>query len=296
MILVQLKGGLGNQMFQYAFGKYLATMNNTELVLATSYLQSKLPFKKWTTPMKYELHIFNINATLKSNFISSNLLLYPFAKAEHLIRTKIYENKYKSVTENTFKFDAELLGTKDNSFIKGNFQSENYFLQIENQIRNDFTFKNKLDDINDKWKSQIENCNSVSVHIRRGDYISINKNAQKFASVTLDYYQQAIKKVVDEISNPVFFIFSDDIDWVKENLKIYFPTHFINNNKNAETAYIDMQLMSLCKHNIIANSTFSWWAAWLNNNKSKIIIAPDKWFVDKSLNSADIIPNSWIKL
>ena len=296
MIVVQLTGGLGNQMFQYAFGKYISVQNNTTLVLDTSYLQSKLPFKKWATPMQYELYIFNIKATIASNIISSNFLLYPFAKAEYLIRTKLNESKYQVMLENEFRYNAVFLETKDNSYIQGNFQSEKYFNQIENEIRNDFTFKNILNAINTKWKTQIENCNAVSVHIRRGDYISINRNAQKFIAIPLEYYQNAIKIISDRVACPEFFIFSDDIAWVKKNLRTDVPVHFINNNSTAETANIDMQLMSLCKHNIIANSTFSWWAAWLNKHPEKIVIAPENWFVDKSLNSSDIIPSSWIKL
>lgn len=293
---MQLKGGLGNQMFQYAFGKYLASRNNTNLVLDTSFLQSKLPFKKWATPMQYELHIFNVVASLKSNIISSNFVLYPFAKAEHWIRTRWYENKYNCVSEPVSGFDAEILKTKDNSYVKGNFQSEIYFKSIENELRSDFIFVQKLDKINADWEEQILNSNAVSVHIRRGDYISIKRNTQKFASLSQDYYQRAIKTISDKISNPVFFIFSDDINWAKNNLEFSSPAFFVANNNNADSSYKDMQLMSLCKHNIIANSTFSWWAAWLNNNPEKIVIAPDKWYVDKSVNSPDIIPNSWIKL
>ena len=296
MIIVQLKGGLGNQMFQYAFGKYLASINNTTLVLDTSFLQSKLPFKKWATPMQYELHIFNIRASLKSNIISSNFVLYPFAKAEHWIRTKWYENNYNSVSEPVSGFDAEILKTKDNSYIKGNYQSEIYFQSIEKELRSDFVFVQKLDNMNAEWQAQILNCNAVSLHVRRGDYISIKRNAQKFASLSQDYYQTAIKRMSDKISNPVFFIFSDDINWAKNNLEFSSPVFFVTNNNNPSSSYIDMQLMSLCKHNIIANSTFSWWAAWLNNNQEKMVIAPDKWYVDKSVNSPDIIPNSWIKL
>lgn len=296
MVKVLLTGGLGNQMFQYAFGKYLAAKNNTSLVLDTTYLQSKLPFKKWSTPMQYELDIFNLHAVLETNVIPNNFLLYPFAKSEYLIRNKMNENKYDLVTENKFGFDAKLLEAEDNSYVKGNFQSEKYFNHIENEIKNNFTFKNKLDAANLKWKNQIESCNSVSIHIRRGDYISIKQNAQKFASIPLSYYHKAINIISDKVANPEFFIFSDDIAWVKENLKLDAPFHFISNNTTSNTAYVDMQLMSLCKHNIIANSTFSWWGAWLNSNPEKIVIAPENWFVDKSVDTSDVLPTKWIKL
>lgn len=296
MILVKLSGGLGNQMFQYAFGKQLALKNNTVLVLDTSFLQSKLPFKKWTTPMRYELHIFNINAAIKPNFITSNILLYPFAKAEYMIRTKWYAMKYTLQAENDFAFNSNFLNANDNSYVTGNFQSEKYFKSIENEIRNDFTFNAKPDAVNLEWQEKIKECNAVSIHIRRGDYLSISRNAKKFASVPISYFKTAIKLVATKIANPVFFIFSDDLDWAKENLSTEFPVFFVGDNSSALTAYRDMELMSLCKHNIISNSTFSWWAAWLNRNHEKIVISPQKWFEDSSINSTDIYPSEWIKL
>ena len=282
-------------MFQYAFGRNLSVKNNTNLVLSTSYLQSKLLFKKWATAMKYELDIFNINATVESNIFSGKLL-YPIAKAEYLIREKINNILLNNVQENVFSFQRDLLNSKDNSFIKGNFQSEKYFKSIEDIIRKDFIFKTVLTGKNAEWKNEIENSNSVSIHVRRGDYISIKSNAQKFAQIPVSYFQQAIQYIASITENPVFYIFSDDTDWVKENLKVDFPLTFIINNNLPETSHFDMQLMSLCKHNIICNSTFSWWSAWLNTNPHKTVIAPKQWFADVSINSQDIIPDEWIKL
>ena len=295
MIKVLLTGGLGNQLFQYAFGRTLAVKNNTNLVLSTSYLQSKLPIKKFASQMKYELDIFDINAEIESNLFSGKLL-YPFAKAEYLLREKINEANLQVVNETQFSFQPELLNATNDSFIKGNFQSEQYFKSIENILKKELVFKTLLINENLDWKNKIENSNSVSIHIRRGDYISIKKNAQKFAQIPISYYRNAIQYIAAKMKDPVFFIFSDDINWVKENLRSNFTTHFIENNNTASTSHFDMQLMSLCKHNIICNSTFSWWSAWLNTNPQKTVIAPQNWFSDVSINSQDIIPDEWIKL
>lgn len=294
MIIVQLYGGLGNQMFQYAFGTHLATINNAELVFDLSYVQSKLPFKKWTTPMQYELHIFeNLKAKLKPNIFASKYV-YPFAKMEHLLKTRLYKNKYDFYIENDLSFNSNLLSIKNNSFVCGNFQSELYFKNIEQIIRNDFSFPKISDETNLKHLEKIQNSNAVSIHIRRGDYVSIQKNAQKFLALDLEYYQKAIDVLATKIADPTFFIFSDDMNWVEENLKINFPKYYIKNNTAKNTSYIDMQLMSMCKHNIIANSTFSWWAAWLNTNQNKIVIAPKRWF--QHLANDDLLPNTWVQL
>lgn len=194
LIKVLLTGGLGNQMFQYAFGKTLAVKNNTELILLTSYLQSKLPFKKFATQMQYELSIFNVQAKIESNFFA-NKMLYPLAKSEHILREQLNNSTLNVVKETQFNFQTSLLNTPDNSFIKGNFQSEKYFKSIESILRNNFTFNTNLDSKNIEWQNKIENSNSVSIHIRRGDYISIKSNAQKFAQIPISYYQNAIHHI-----------------------------------------------------------------------------------------------------
>ncbi|MCB0506791.1 MAG: alpha-1,2-fucosyltransferase [Bacteroidetes bacterium] len=293
MIKIVLSGGLGNQMFQYAFAKTLAVKHNTQLFLNTQFLESKLPIKSMATQLQYELDIFAIDAILERNIFQSKLL-YPFAKANYLLQDKINQQKFHFLKETQHHFNPTYLQAKDNTYIKGNFQSEKYFIEIEEIIRKDFSFKIPLENENKSISEKIQNSNSVSIHIRRGDYISLPQNKHKFAQLSLEYYQQSIAKIKEQIFNPIFFVFSDDIAWVKQALNI--DAHFISNNNTNKTAYMDMQLMSMCKHNIIANSTFSWWAAWLNNNPQKIVIAPQHWFADVSINSQDIIPTHWIKL
>ncbi len=282
-------------MFQYAFGKALAVKNNTQLILSTSYINSKLPFKKWASQMKYELHLFKIEADVETNLIHSKIL-YPFAKVEHLIRDKWNAKKWTLLQEASFEYHPAYLEYKDNIYVKGNFQSEKYFQHIKSILKNELIFKDDLKGMNVDWFDKINNTASVSIHIRRGDYISIPKNQDKFIIQSLDYYQQAVSYIANQVRQPVFFVFSDDMEWAKQHVKIDFPTYFVDNNNTPETHYIDMQLMSMCKHQIICNSTFSWWAAWLNNNPQKIIIAPQKWFADPSINSQDLIPSDWIKM
>ena len=140
---------------------------------------------------------------------------------------------------------------------------------------------------------KISQVNAVSLHVRRGDYISDKKNA--FIGVcTLDYYKTAIEKIKTQVDNPVFFVYSDDINWVKNNLVIDKTAVFVNHNRGQES-YNDMHLMSLCKHNIIANSSFSWWGAWLNTSPDKIVIAPKQWFANMQ-DTSDLLPDNWLKM
>ena len=296
MIKVMLSGGLGNQMFQYAFARTLSIKHNTTLVLDTSYLQSKLPFSKLATQMKYELGVFDIEAKVETNYFSGKYL-YPFAKAEYLLKKKLNKIRLDTITESDFSFQKELFNSSDNSFIRGNFQSEKYFKIIEDLLRKEFTFKPTLDIVNLNWIQKMKEGNTVAIHVRRGDYVSLKQNVNKFAQIPIAYYQKAIQYLSERVPNTSYFIFSDDIQWVRKHLQLEdYPCYFIENNLSADKAYIDMQLMSNCKHNIIANSTFSWWSAWLNNNPDKIVIAPQQWFADVSINSNDIIPDEWIKL
>lgn len=288
MIIQKLIGWLWNQMFQYAFIKALSLRNKTDFKIDIHW------FEKYKLH-KYCLEFFNIekNYSLKNEipfyemFNSDNKYIIIF----RWIFKKINKNHY---IEKQFNFVQDYLNIKK-WYIEWYFQTEKYFKDYKNEIRKDFEFIIKPSEKNQDIIKIIENCNSISLHIRRWDYIS-NPIANNFHwTCNLDYYKKAVEIINSKINNPIFFIFSDDISWVKENLKIEEQKYFIDWN-NADTNYEDMRLMSLCKHNIIANSSFSWWWAWLNNNKDKIVIAPKKWFNDDKIDYSDIIPNSWLKI
>ncbi len=143
--------------------------------------------------------------------------------------------------------------------------------------------------------AQIESTNAVSLHIRRGDYVKVKETNDFHGVCSIAYYETAIELITNKINDPVFYIFSDDMDWVKKNFNIRQNHVFVDAN-DAATNYEDMRLMSLCKHNIIANSSFSWWGAWLNPSSSKTVIAPKKWMKDPSIETIDLIPGNWIRL
>ena len=286
MIIVQLKGGLGNQLFQYAAGRQLSEKHNVQLKFDLSFLNAE--FKNQTHTKRYfELNNFNINAEIASE------------KEIQAIRKQRWKNIFTPIWLKERESDLynQFCKAGKNCYLDCYFQSEKYFINISKQIRKELIFRESLTEAD--WieiKNRINDSNSVSLHFRRGDYIE-NPIINEFHGVcSIDYYHKAIKTIAEKVENPYFFIFSDDIQWVIQNFKIDFPTVFIE--KKDENMHSDFQLMSLCKHNIIANSSYSWWAAWLNNNENKIVIAPEKWFAntEKQNKTTDLIPEKWLKL
>jgi len=295
MIIAALNGGLGNQMFQYAAARALAYKHHTSVVLDVIPLYSKLQFSSLATYRKYELDVFAFQAKT-NDMLFKHRYLYPLAKAQFFLNRQLNRFRYNYYRETDFSYHHTLTEQPDNTYLDGHFQSELYFKSAEQLLRMDFEFKHPLTDKNAAWSEKIINTNAVSVHIRRGDYISLSKNLHKHGVTPQSYYEQAVQLIASKVPDPVFFIFTDDTEWVSANMDIPYTSFLVDNNRTAETSWIDMQLMSLCSHNIICNSTFSWWAAWLNRNPEKIVIAPVKWFNDSSLNSKDIYPPEWIKL
>jgi len=267
MIVIKLSGGLGNQLFQYSIGRKISLNIKTDLFVNIDNL------KNFRTPREYCLDKLNVCCKINPN--TSGL---------------------KIINEKFFHYDNNL-NISDNILLKGYWQSEKYFKEIKHILLNEITPKINLSNLFIKYKSKIESCESVSLHVRRGDYLT--RGNLKFHGVcSLDYYNKAIQHIKERINNPVFFIFSDDINWVKGNLMINFEKYFISNYNIFDTQFDEFFLMSKCKHNIIANSTFSWWPAWINQNSNKIIIAPINWFSEsnKNVNSNDLIPDNWVKL
>jgi len=287
IIITKLQGGLGNQMFQYAIGWNLAKKNNTDLKFDLSFYNKQ---QKGFLKRNYSLNYFNIKEKIATETEIKKLKKYKWKKGRrHFFHNLFFANNSIYIKEKQFNFNPKILKIKNFVYLDGYWQSEKYFENIKNIIRKEFILKNKFQIKDTKLKKTIKNTKSVSLHIRRTDYLIAKKNV--YYSCPLDYYYKAIEKIAKKYSNLHIFVFSDDIKWTKDNLKTKFPITFIGGNKD----YEDLILMSLCKHNIIANSSFSWWGAWLNSNPNKIVIAPKKWF-NITINTDDLIPNSWIKI
>jgi len=284
MIVVNLIGGLGNQMFQYATARRLAEKHSTILKIDVS------EFELYKLH-RYSLHCFNIWEYLADSTEIEKLVPEKHKKsiAKKFKLLLNLKNNKSILKEKYFYFDPLVLEASDNVYIDGYWQSEKYFEGISKTIRNHFSFPPFTDNKNKALLELIVHSNSVSIHIRRGDYLKNNLNW----SLDIDYYNRAIDLIKEKVNNPIFYIFSDDMHWAEANIKIT-NSHFINHNKGNDS-FRDMQLMSNCKHNIIANSSFSWWGAWLNNNEDKKVIAPNKWLSSME-GTRDIIPDSWIQL
>ncbi len=291
MIIVQLIGGLGNQMFQYAMARRLAILKKTDLKFDISCFDHY-------EDRKYDLGCFNIVEDFASNQEIRRL-----KGPDGRIPRKIFKiiNKRKPYSKRSYikeryhYYDPGVVEVSGDVYLEGYWQSEKYFKEIEEIIRSEFKIKNKPDPVNNRLGSLILGSQSVSVHIRRGDYVTDPTVNKVHGICTMEYYNIAIDKILKTIKDPHFFIFSDDLAWAENNLRINHPTTFINEN-SGNKSYEDMRLMSLCSHNIIANSSFSWWGAWLNENPDKIVIAPKKWFNDQRINTKDQIPESWQRI
>lgn len=296
-VIVFLMGGLGNQMFQYSAGFDFAKKIDAELYLDTTFLNDRFPRKDFSY-RTYDLDVFNIAPKFtKLSKISSSFKIPGVWLGYDLMAIK-FENKFGNleiVKERENNYFSKLNEASEtylkNYLLFGYFQNEKYFKDSAPEILNEFSFKNNFSSEVKNIADKIEKSNSISIHIRRGDYITSKKARNIMVELGLDYYKKAIEIIVKKVENPHFFVFSDDIEWCKKNLKIEFPVEYLDKNTAGQKNANHLQLMSLCRHNIIANSSFSWWGAWLNQNTEKIIIAPKKWFNDKDDN--DIVPLKW---
>ena len=180
-------------------------------------------------------------------------------------------------------------------YLNGYWQSEKYFKSAENKLRSELCPVNQLSEAGRKMLDEILHCPAVSLHIRRGDYITNPSAAAVHGVCPLDYYYSAVRHIAAHVQNPRFFVFSDDPQWAKGNLRIGFPVRFVETN-GPNNGLEDMWLMKSCRHHIIANSSFSWWAAWLNDSRDKIVIAPRVWFLDRKLDDSNLIPEQWHRI
>lgn len=289
MIGAHIIGGLGNQMFQYAAGRALAIKNGQQLCLDTSDFSD------------YKLHQgFELARVFEGQFdiaTSAQRLEWLGWRAGPRMQKWLRRPQLaalrggRMVVEPHFHYWSGFNQLSSDCYLVGYWQSEEYFKPIESTIRADFTFRQPLLERNQKIADKIAHCSAISLHVRRGDYL---QNIKTYGACSLDYYQEAIRRISERVEHPIFFVFSDDISWVKENLKINFQCEYVDHNRGVES-YNDMRLMSLCKHHIIANSSFSWWGAWLNSNHEKMVVAPRQWFANDN-DVSDLFPQDWVTL
>lgn len=294
MIVVRPNGGLGNQLFQYAAGRHLAHLRDDDLRFELSLLN--LPGRR-----KYELDHFRLIGEPISNQVRSRMLhtdMNPWKRVlfQAIERTKPYYRRTIFKEKRQFSYDHNIVNTPADVILSGYWQTEKYFVKIRTILLNEITLRNRPKSKTLEVSKRITENESVAIHIRRGDYVQYPQTYQYHGTCSLEYYQACIRLISDKISFPHFFIFSDDPDWAFDNIIIPFPTEFVRHN-GPEAAHEDLWLMSRCKHQIIANSSFSWWGAWLNQNPDKIVLAPEKWLnINDSRHGTDLLPISWIKL
>ena len=286
MKIVRCIGGLGNQMFQYAFYKSLESR----------YADVKFdisPLKNYKTHNGFELSkVFSVNFCTPSFTERISLSFRSGGFIFRLLRHIYKKKRAKEYIEKGLFYQEDALSTGGNLYYIGYWQSWKYIRNIDNTIKRDFRFdEKKLPESSCEILSKIRNTNSVSLHIRRGDYLG---NPVYDHITTPDYYNNAIDYIKKNVENPFFFIFTNDPEWCKVNLTL--PNSLIVDVNSGMESYWDMFLMSQCKHNIIANSSFSWWGAWLNEHENKIVIAPRKWINEDSANIDDIIPPTWNRI
>ncbi|MEI6494713.1 MAG: alpha-1,2-fucosyltransferase [bacterium] len=304
MIIVKLQGGLGNQMFQYACGKNLAKKHNTELVLDTSFL---LDHARYTyEPIRfYDLDIFDLNVKVingreidKYFYSPKSWFLSKFWNRTSVLSLRnrllsISKRSYWVVRQTNDHFNEDIFPDKTNLYLDGFWQSPKFFQEIEKEIRKDFTIKNQLIEPSEIL-TQIKETNSVCINVRRGDFVDNPVISQHHGSYGLDYLKKAEKIIADKIDNPHFFITSDDVEWCKENIRLDHPQTIIDHSYAGKKFSNYLHLMISCKHFIIPNSSFAWWAAWLSPNPDKIVIAPKMWLKNSEMN--DLIPSDWIRI
>jgi hypothetical protein len=275
MIIVTLMGGMGNQMFQYALARSLSLKYNTPLKIDLSFLKNRNMGAGFIY-RDYDLNLFNVYEDFEIGRISA---------------TKINEPHFHY----TKNISDIICNSPNNNFIlNGYWQTPKYFEEFEDQIRKDFTFRDRIEDADDYIKdmlNKIKSSNSVLLNVRRTDYLNTNYHGV----MGNEYINKGVELLESKVEDPHYFVFSDDVEWCKENIKYDNMTIVDHSYKGDRFSYY-LQLMKNCKHFIIPNSSFAWWGAFLNEDSDKIVIAPKQWFTDSNINTNDLIPDSWIRI
>lgn len=280
------QGGLGNQLFQYAAARSLALKHGCPVVLDAHWFDHPPPRD---TPRALELMRYRVALRLASASEQAQFRWMRGKLSRHLRLHPLH-----LVCEKGYGVHAPALDAPKHSYLLGHWQSEAYFAGIRGELLQEFTPKAPPGAADLALMHHMQRGTPVSVHVRRGDYLSSKTAAQFHGLCSLDYYRTAIGLVAQRVSDPVFFIFSDDPEWTRAHIAPAFPCHYVSHNR-PEHAFQDLRLMSMCQHHIIANSSFSWWGAWLAPAQSGMVVAPATWFAS-GRPCPDLIPSRWIQI
>lgn len=290
MIVVELLGGLGNQLFQYALGRALSVKRGVQLKLDLSSFRN-YPLRN------YRLGNFRIQAEIASD---EDVLQCGYGQGLIGTAQKIRDRMNpwyarRVVREKSFPFSEDIFKVRDNTLIKGYWQSEKYFIDIASELRREIVPNSEMSPESRAILSEITSGESVSLHVRRGDYVENPVTNAYHGVCSQDYYRRAVEFIRHKSNDSArFFVFSDDPDWVEGNLDIGSPFRVVRHNGPGND-YEDLSLMSACFSHVIANSSFSWWGAWLCANPDKIVVAPSRWFDGARSDTRDLLPDNWVR-
>lgn len=294
IIITRLAGGLGNQMFQYAVGRALALRTGATLKLDLSHYDAH-------RDRRYALGCFRIEATrageddLAVFGLSAKRWPGRLDRIERRLRARLASRRFQIHRERSFRFDPTIIQLQGFVYLEGYWQTERYFLDQAEMLRREFEPVEPMDPDNARFAADIDAANAVSLHVRRGDYTAVATTNRYHGTCSLDYYRAAVAHIRAETAAPHFFIFSDEPEWVRAHLQLGVPATVVDIN-SADHGYRDIQLMARCRHHVTANSSFSWWGAWLSRAPGKIVVSPKRWFNVESIDTRDLVPDAWIRL
>lgn len=289
MIVVQLRGGLGNQMFQYALGRRLSLDHGVPLKLDIRPLESD-------PQRRYVLDHFRIAATLVRPSEFAWRLPRPLQMPRRLAWVPRWPGTMRYVHEGCGDpFDPRVLDTPRSAFLVGYWPSEKYFACVAEAIRAEFQLVTPMTGARTEVGEAIQAVDAVSLHVRRGDYVSNPVANAYHGTCSIEWYERAMMKIAETVGDPTFFVFSDDPEWSRRHLPSRWPMRFVEPQSDGRD-WEDMHLMAMCRHHIIANSSFSWWGAWLNPSSDKRVIAPQRWLANTARDTSDFVPDAWERL
>jgi hypothetical protein len=297
MIIVKLQGGLGNQMFQYALGRELQRRNGGRLALDLILLLDRFP-RSDVIFRNYDLDIFRIQPQLTllsklAQWLPVPLLYSCGSAALNRLRNQLGTQQY---IMGPVPFRKEVLEARGNIYLDGHWQSPKYFAGSEDVLRHEFAVKQPLSPAGKRVAVQMASVDSICVNVRRTDFVTLPASIKTHGFVGQEYYMRGIEQIAPLLKNPHIFVTSDDVGWCRENLHFDYPTTVLGHEYQGYKFGEYLTLMAQCKHFLIPNSSFAWWAVWLNRSDDKMVVCPKNWYRDPKIDSSDLIPPQWTRI